>query len=86
MSSLSLQYALCTAHVGTLLPTLCEAHAHDDAPHRTALATLIRLPCLHASGLSESAPTYGADAGAVSGTSRHFFELVCETEVRSWQM
>lgn len=82
MSCLYTQYALATTHTQTLLPDLCEAT--EGAPHRAALATWVRLPCVHTSGIGANAPAFGSDAETITGTSRHFFEHICETEVRSW--
>lgn len=82
MECLYTQYALATTHTQTLLPDLCEAS--EGALHRAALATWVRLPCVHTSGIGANAPAFGSDADIVTGTSRHFFEHICETEVRSW--
>ena len=82
MSCLSTQYDLATTHTRMLLPDLCEAS--EGAPHRAALATWVRLPCVHTSGISANAPAFGSDAETITGTSRHFFEHICETEVRGW--
>ena len=89
MRVLSAQYALSTAHVDALVPALCEAHAHSSAEaslpaRRDALEAFVRLPHLHASGVSSHAPAFGADADMRAGVSRHFLENVCEVEVRGW--
>lgn len=100
MTHLSLQYALSTVHVRSLVDELCTPHigaaprgpartatseaAPERSPQRTALASFVQLPYLHTSGLSSMAPTFGADADGMTGVSRHFFEHVCEAEVRSW--
>ncbi|KAL4401808.1 hypothetical protein ACI68E_001457 [Malassezia pachydermatis] len=55
-----------------------------SSPHRQALEAFVRLPYLHASGISSNAPSFGADAELVTGVSRHFLEHICETEVRSF--
>lgn len=88
MSSLSSQYMLSTVHVSTLLPQLCapprSEPSNASSKPRSALTMLIKLPCLHTSGVTANAPSFGSDADALAGASRHFFEHICETEVRSW--
>ncbi|WFD19918.1 hypothetical protein MCAP1_002160 [Malassezia caprae] len=97
MAQLSLQYSLSTVHVRGLVADLCApsgtpapaagpavASAPERSPQRAALAAFVQLPYLHTSGLSSAAPTFGADADGATGVSRHFFEHVCEAEVRSW--
>ena len=93
MAQLSLQYSLSTVHVRALVADLCaprgpaptaSAAGEDRSPQRAALAAFVQLPYLHTSGLTSAAPTFGADADGATGVSRHFFEHVCEAEVRSW--
>ncbi|WFD36179.1 protein farnesyltransferase [Malassezia cuniculi] len=52
------------------------------AQMRDMLSEFVRLPHLHPSGVSGTASTFSADADSECGVSRHFFEHVCETEVR----
>ncbi|WFD37555.1 uncharacterized protein MJAP1_000500 [Malassezia japonica] len=84
--SLAQQYAVSTAEIAALVPRLCDAS--DDpamlAKKRAALEEFVRLPHLHPSGLSGTAPAFGADASLATGVSRHFLEHVCEAEVRGW--
>lgn len=88
LTSLAAQYSLSTAHLEHLVATLTAAPADPPEPGpstaRRALSEFVRLPYLHASGVSSSAPAFGADADARAGVSRHFFEHVCEVEVRSF--
>jgi len=65
-------------------PVPASAGQEERSPQRAALAAFVQLPYLHTSGLSSTAPTFGADADGATGVSRHFFEHVCEAEVRSW--
>lgn len=86
MRALAQQYALSTTEIEVLVPRLCEPS--DDpamlARKRAALEAFIRLPHLHPSGLSGTAPAFASDAALATGVSRHFLEHVCEAEVRGW--
>lgn len=90
--SLSMQYSVSAAHLGVVVRELAGqqdgARAGDldaaAARKRDALAEFVRLPYLHPSGVSGAAPTFSADADSECGVSRHFFEHVCEAEVRGW--
>lgn len=82
--------ALCEPHADVHLAGGARgAAAHSSAEaslpaRRDALEAFVRLPHLHASGVSSHAPAFGADADMRAGVSRHFLENVCEVEVRGW--
>ncbi|WFC98310.1 hypothetical protein MYAM1_001036 [Malassezia yamatoensis] len=86
LSNLALQYTVSTVEVEALIPQLCDPSDDHDllGQKRKNLEQFVRLPHLHPSGLSSTAPAFASDASLRSGASRHFLENVCEVEVRGW--